>query len=433
MSPLIPGPEEPLICAVVVARNEQATLEVCLRAIRRALDSVGGGEILLVDSASTDRTPELGLRAGTRVLSVRSASRMCPSAMRYLGAAKTRSRYILFLDGDCELESGFLPVALKAMGEASSLGVVAGRRRDFYRTLDGELVPAEGEYYTKMQRAPSDPGYGGCALYRRKALEDAGSFDPFLRAKEEQDLAHRIRSAGYRTQVLPIPMIRHMTVPRESARRLLRSLNHGFFVGRGQATRKFIGRGEFRAAFHGLEKVLFLFGWLILGIACLAAWIQGVRWPQALWLVVSLVGFVTFAVRTRGTLRAAYYLTEWLVQGACLGVGLLVPRRSADSFRWEGEELFPSGRRERPLPKVLLVAPLPRPPLKGGVEKGVELLLSGELARRTPLRLFNTFRAPDPGRSLLQRVKCQVGMIFAFHRELRMQKPGLVHVKTSSG
>src|SRR4029450_3775658 len=88
MNTIAPG-QEPLICSVVVARNEQATLEICLAAIRRELDSVGGGEILLVDSGSTDRTPELGLQAGCQVISVRRASRMCPSAMRYLGAQRT--------------------------------------------------------------------------------------------------------------------------------------------------------------------------------------------------------------------------------------------------------------------------------------------------------------------------------------------------------
>jgi glycosyltransferase involved in cell wall biosynthesis len=433
MNLIAPG-QEPLICSVVVARNEQATLEICLAAIRRELDSVGGGEILLVDSGSTDRTPELGLEAGCQVLSVRRASRMCPSAMRYLGAQRTRSRYILFLDGDCELEPGFLPAALEAMSVDASLGVVAGRRRDFYRSLDGRLQPAEREYYAdKAVKAPADPGYGGCALYRRRALEEAGSFDPFLRAKEEQDLAQRIRAAGYHTHVLPIPMIRHMTVPRESARRLIRSLNHGFFVGRGEATRKFIGRGEFQAALRGLEKVLFLYGWVVLGIASLVMMSLGIRWPVALWSGVSVGGFVAFAIRTRGILRATYYLSEWLVQAVCLGIGLLVPRHAASSFRWEGEALSPSGRRDPSLPRVLLVGPLPQPPLKGGVEKGVGLLLSGDLARRASLQLFNTFRSPDPGRPFLQRLKYQAGMIRSFRRVLREMRPDLVHVKTSSG
>jgi len=425
------GPE--LICAVVVARNEEATVEVCLTAARGALDSVGGGEILLVDSASTDRTAAIGLQAGARVLAVRSASRICPSAMRYLGAAHTSSHYILFLDGDCELEPEFLRTALETMQRDASLGVIAGRRRDFYRTSQG-LVPAKREYYSGPSvRVEVRPSYGGCALYRRKALEEAGSFDPFLRAKEEQDLAQRIMAAGYRIEVLPIPMIRHMTVPRESARRLLRSLNHGFFVGRGQAMRKFLVRGEVEAAFHGLEKVFLTWGHLALGVACVAAWLRGVAWPLAAWVGLSLAGLVAFAARSGGLARAVYYLAEWLVQGVCLGIGLLTPQRPASSFRWEGKEITSRDRAAQPLPGVLLVGPLPPPPLKGGVEKGVDMLLRGSLARRTAMRLFNTSRSFDPTRPFMHRVRFQCSMLLAFRSTLRLGGVDLVHVKTSSG
>jgi len=424
---------EPLICAVVVARNEEAMVGNCLEAARRGLDAVGGGEILLVDSASTDRTPDIGLKLGCRVLTVKKASRICPSAMRYLGAAKTGSRFILFLDGDCELEPGFLPAALGVMQDKELTGVVAGGRRDFYRTRNG-FVPAPKEYYAAgNKKAASNIGYGGCALYRRAALEKAGSFDPFLRAKEEQDLAQRIQALGYTIRILPNPMIRHMTVPRESARRLWRSLQHGFYVGRGQAIRKFLARGKLRAAFRGLEKVFITLAHLVLGAACLAAWLlNGVRWPMELWVALSLAGLIAFSARSGGIFRAFYYLMEWVVQGICLIVGFLLPRRPAGSWRWKGEELLP-GVDLPALPKVLLVGPLPPPPHKGGVEKGVDLLLHTELARQTRMTLFNTFRSQDASRPLWKRLVYQAGMVRSFRRILQEKEPDIVHVKTSSG
>jgi len=419
---------------VVIARNEAAILGTCLAAVRRALAVQGGGEILLVDSASVDSTARVGIESGCRVLSVRRSSRICPSAMRRLGATRTDSRYILFLDGDCELEREFLPAALAAMESNPSLGVVAGRRRDFYRTGQA-LVPSEQEYYSGPDdpSASASPGYGGCALYRRRALEDAGSFDPFLRAKEEEELAQRIRAAGYRIEILQVPMIRHMTVPRESVRRLLRSFKHGFFIGRGQAARIFLSRREVRAAFRGLDRVFLTLLHLILGALCLwAAW-EGIGWPILAWLVFSLTAFTIFVLRSRSLPRAAYYVLEWLVQGACLLIGLLAPRRSADSFWWEGEE-WPATRRSLVcLPKVLLAGPLPEPPYRGGVEKGVAQLLQGDLGRRSSMRLFNTHRVPDPSRSFLTRLAYQSGMIRRFRRELKTEPLDLVHVKTSSG
>ncbi len=426
--------DEALIGAVVVARNEAATLGICLAAARRALEAAGGGEILVVDSASSDPTARIAIEAGCPVLTVRRASRFCPSAMRRIGASKARGRYLLFLDGDCELEPGFLPAALGAMESDPRLGVVAGRRRDFYRTREG-LVPSESDYYQDPVEgsAIQPPAYGGCALYRRRALMEAGSFDPFLRAKEEEDLGQRIRAAGYRIEVLPVPMIRHMTVPRESVRRLLRSINHGFYLGRGQAARLFLMRGEARAAFRGLDRVLLTLLHLGLGALCLWAGFRGVLWPALAWTVLSLVAFATFVLRSRSVARAGFYVLEWLTQGFFLVAGFLQPRRRPESFHWEGDERHPGEAAPGPLPRVLLAGPLPGPPLKGGVEKGVSLLLEGDLARRTSLRLFNTYRPPDSSRSIVSRVIYQAAMIRKFRKALKTHAPDLVHVKTSSG
>ncbi len=83
-------------------------------------------------------------------------------------------------------------------------------------------------------------------------------------------------------------------------------------------------------------------------------------------------------------------------------------------------------------PRVLLVGPLPVPPVTGGVEKGIDMLLRTDLARRTKMRLFNNSRRRDPRRPLHARFRYQVGMIRSFRRELQQEPVDLIHVKTSS-
>ncbi len=85
------------------------------------------------------------------------------------------------------------------------------------------------------------------------------------------------------------------------------------------------------------------------------------------------------------------------------------------------------------MPRVLLVGPRPEPPFYGGVEKGVDLLLRTDLARRTGMRLFNTCRRRDPSRPLRERLRYQLGMIRALRRDLAGHPVDLVHVKTSTG
>gem|GEM_PF-2976484 len=399
----------------------------------RALHGVGGGPVVLVDSVSTDGTAGYGVQAGARVIRVRRASRICPSAMRRIGAQAINSRYIMFLDGDCELVDGFLEVAIRRMEDCPDLGVVAGARRDYYRTPDG-IIPAPENYYAVRKNTPSgQPGYGGCALYRAEALFRSGSFDPFLGASEEAELSFRVRKAGFKIEVLDVPMIRHITVPRESPDRLLRTLRHGFFTGRGQAARLFLSRGLFRSAFHGLDRPLATLLHLTLGLGALWAWNTGLRWPFALWVAASVTAMLVFLLRTKSPRRVIYYVAEWVAQGAFLVVGFLAPRRSASDFKWEGEVCAPGDQDGAKLPSVLLIGPCPPAPHRGGVEKGVALLLESAIAKRTSMRAFNNFRPPDPSRWFLERVHYQWGKVRSFLSELRTHPSDLVHVKTSSG
>jgi len=85
------------------------------------------------------------------------------------------------------------------------------------------------------------------------------------------------------------------------------------------------------------------------------------------------------------------------------------------------------------MPRVLLVGPRPDPPFYGGVEKGVDLLLGTDLARRTGMRLFNTYRKRDTSRPLRERLRYQIGMIRSLGRDLAEHPVDLVHVKTSTG
>jgi glycosyltransferase involved in cell wall biosynthesis len=67
------------------------------------------------------------------------------------------------------------------------------------------------------------------------------------------------------------------------------------------------------------------------------------------------------------------------------------------------------------------------------VEKGVDLLLRTALAQRTGMRLFNTYRRPDPRRSWKDKARFQAWMARSLWADLRRVGPGLVHVKSSSG
>src|SRR6185436_18232617 len=88
-----------------------------------------------------------------------------------------------------------------------------------------------------------------------------------------------------------------------------------------------------------------------------------------------------------------------------------------------------------PVPRggVLLIGNLPQGPLVGGVEVGIEMILSSDLPRRHQMRLFNTARRRDPSRPLRERLGYQAGRFIELVREIRSSRPKVVHVKSTVG
>ena len=82
---------------------------------------------------------------------------------------------------------------------------------------------------------------------------------------------------------------------------------------------------------------------------------------------------------------------------------------------------------------VLLVANLPEGPLIGGVEVGVQMIMSSSLPDRHALRLFNTARRRDPNRALRERLAYQLGRFRELVAVIRRERPHTVHIKSTVG
>src|SRR5260370_23437366 len=90
-----------MISFIVAAYNEQVELSYTLAAIRAAVSSVTQPfEIIVVDDASTDATPEIAERAGARVVSIH---RRQIAAARNAGARAAQGEYLFFVDADTRI------------------------------------------------------------------------------------------------------------------------------------------------------------------------------------------------------------------------------------------------------------------------------------------------------------------------------------------
>src|SRR5262245_33515656 len=188
------------LSVVVIGRNEEKYISDCLCSVLAAIAEVGGAEVVYVDSASADRTVEVVRALGVRVISLRPEWELSPSAGRYVGFHHTSGDLVMFVDGDTVMEPDWLRNAIPWFDRPEVSGVAG-----FFEDIDdqGRMLPYVGKRSEKVLEMEYLRGSG---LYRRKAMEQVGTFNPYLVTDEEADLGLRLQRGGWKMLHLPFPM-----------------------------------------------------------------------------------------------------------------------------------------------------------------------------------------------------------------------------------
>lgn len=213
--------ECPVLSVVVIGRNEGDRLSRCLQSIEQMRPLQGPIEVIYVDSASTDGSPERAAQFKIDVRRLETAS-PCASAGRNVGWRIARAPIVFFVDGDTIVDPNFVADSIAELDDPG-VAVVFGHRRElcpdasiYNRALDLDWIAPAGvvEFC------------GGDALIRRDVLARAGGYDERLIAAEDTELCGRIRALGYSVLHVDRPMVRHdLAITRFSQywRRALRS------------------------------------------------------------------------------------------------------------------------------------------------------------------------------------------------------------------
>lgn len=215
---------------VIIGRNEGERFERCLRSL------VGRAEpIIYVDSGSTDQSVAFAESfASQGVHAVRldmtkpfTAARARNAGLDKLLEVAPGTRFVQFVDGDCEVRENWLEAGATKLNEDPTLAAVSGRLRERFpeKTLYNRLADLEWD------RPPGEEkSCGGVAMMRVDAVRAAGGFDPTLIAGEEPELCARMRANGCRVWRLADEMAWHDIDMTTRKQWLTRARRHGHAI-----------------------------------------------------------------------------------------------------------------------------------------------------------------------------------------------------------
>ena len=180
---------EEMISFIVPAYNEQLELSSTLAAIRAAVSSVTQPfEIIVVDDASTDATPEIAERAGARVVSIH---RRQIAAARNAGARAAQGEYLFFVDADTRINQTHVTEAMALLEAGYTGGGARGVMDGFIPLWSRILLHAFCTLYFGLNL-----GAGAFLFTTRRNFEASGGFDEQYFAGEEVYFSLALRKLG---------------------------------------------------------------------------------------------------------------------------------------------------------------------------------------------------------------------------------------------
>ena len=198
-----------LVTIIVPARNEEAAIERCLRAVLAQDHPHDQLQVLVVDGWSEDDTADVAKRVldGSDVAHwdvLRNVDRRTPSNLN-MGLDAATGEIIARVDARSIIPPNYIRHTVTVLQDPS-IAVVGGRQRSvpgttgsvaagIARALDNPVANGGSRYRNPHARSgESDTAYLG--VFRREQLAEVGGWSTQLASNQDFDLARRMRRFG---------------------------------------------------------------------------------------------------------------------------------------------------------------------------------------------------------------------------------------------
>ncbi|HEX6687645.1 MAG TPA: glycosyltransferase family 2 protein [Solirubrobacterales bacterium] len=241
-------PDRVALETIIVSHGAEELLRRCLASLE-AHPPTGGMTVTVVDSGSTDGTPDMVAREFPRVRLIRE-SNIGFSAANNLAIREAKSDTVLLLNPDTEIYAGTLDAGLDRLGGDERIGMVGVKlvtesgeldhacKRSFPTPLSAlahftgigrtEGASSALSQYRATELGDDDPGEvdavnGAFMLCRAEAVQEVGLLDEgYWLYMEDLDWCHRFWDAGWKVFYEPAGTALHVKGGSSGTRRAFR-------------------------------------------------------------------------------------------------------------------------------------------------------------------------------------------------------------------
>jgi GT2 family glycosyltransferase len=204
VTPLPPVSQDPVRLSVVVpVRNGERFLAVSLPALRASDFPAAEWELIVVDDASSDGSPELASRFANLVL--RSPEPRGAAATRNLGAARASGPVLVFIDADVSVHPDVLRRFAEILDREPDVAAIFGAydTRPVAPGLVSQYRNLLHHYVHLQSPGEAETFWTGCGAMRREVFAEIGGFTETQASLEDIELGYRARARGYRILLRP--------------------------------------------------------------------------------------------------------------------------------------------------------------------------------------------------------------------------------------
>lgn len=326
--------EEGYLSSVVIpALNEEENIGRCIESAIEATNEINC-EIILVDSGSTDRTIEIAKEYPIKIIQLKEKWQKSAAAGKYIGDLFASGEYIQFLDADMTINKNWFKKALLILEKNENIaGVVGIPSQEHYDNYLAKQVERDYKRFAENIEEGGTELAEGAILFRKKILDECGSWNPYLVSVEEREVCRRIVNRGYKFYIINTKSIHHLGLKNVKFIHILKAIDR-YATGQGQLLRYSLRDENLKKYWVPSFKSFFAISlFLTLGLVAITfSFISGIKIMGYIWLLIVLLYLAYLFIKKRSFIKGILHFGEQLLKYPFVLKGFLKTTRDPKTY-----------------------------------------------------------------------------------------------------